>query len=102
MPGTDSTNITTDEGNITSASASDEAVIIHVVDDSDILIVGIEGDSGAEHIDADEFMPYGQYDDYEELHNKLSIEGTELVGDRRLYEFGMGTADIYDIRRLFS
>ncbi len=39
--------------------------------------------------------------DYELLVNKPSIENVELIGNKLLSDFGMGTADILDIRSLF-
>lgn len=39
--------------------------------------------------------------DYEQLENKPQIEDVVLVGNRSLGDFGMGTADRYDVRRLF-
>ena len=39
--------------------------------------------------------------DYESLRNKPSIEEVELVGNKELGDFGMGTASYYDISMLF-
>lgn len=43
----------------------------------------------------------GGLTDYRGLAHKPSIESVELVGDHVLDDFGMGTADSYDVRRLF-
>lgn len=47
---------------------------------------GLSGTMGFDGIDP----PSGTFD-YEELHNKPSIEGTVLVGDRTLPEIGVHT-----------
>ena len=38
---------------------------------------------------------------YEDLTNKPTIEDVELVGNKELDDFGMGTASYYDIAMLF-
>lgn len=40
--------------------------------------------------------------DYEALENKPSIEGVELLGDRKLSEFGVSKASNLDIINLFK
>ena len=39
--------------------------------------------------------------DYEALYNKPSIEGVELIGDKALDDFGMGTVSNVQILDLF-
>ena len=49
-------------------------------------------------------VPYvggGGTRDYERLDNKPRIEEVELVGNKKLDDFGMGTASYYEIAQLF-
>lgn len=52
------------------------------------IVVHTDGESGTK--------------DYNVLRNKPSIEGTELIHDKALEDFGMGVASRYDIYMLFQ
>lgn len=58
---------------------------------------GMSGTMGFDGIDP----PTGTFD-YEELHNKPSIEGVELTGDRLLTEFGETTLSNMEIKEIFD
>lgn len=52
-------------------------------------------------VDADGEVAVGGTADYEKIRNKPKIESVELVGDRKLEEFGMTKAQNTDILGLF-
>ena len=65
--------------------------------DGDVLVLKKVGDTTSDQY---EWSTFGGIVDYNAIENKPSINGTVLVGDRSLSEFGIYTITADDILRI--
>lgn len=75
-------------------------VRLDVIGERDIPLAVSDDESAALSVETP-FVAGGGTRDYELLDNKPRIEEVELVGNKELDDFGMGTASYYDIAQLF-